>query len=179
MRSARTLPGSTDKSTSSQLVLLSFTELVAADAAPYTVAGMEDRTRADILFNCTGTDVFILVDGERVKLPSAPSPTILEGHGNESALEISVSPGGAATTLRVQGSEPQGSLSLPAVMPGAVYLVRPEILLRFPHRRDFVVPSAYSLEVGPTGSTRMRSTLVEVRRTLPVVDRDAPNISLE
>lgn len=131
------------------------------------------------LVNCRHKAVFVRVDGERVELPRVPRPVIIDAVDTDPAggpsEVLQVAAGDGVTALRVSSGQVSGTLGMPDPVDGVLFLVDPEVLLRFPDRNDLVVADTYS-------ATRSlaeghESCLVSVRRTLAPVE--PATVSLE
>lgn len=111
-------------------------------------------TSTSVLVNCTGRDVKILVDGELQLLPAGPTPSIVEDTTSSREVLVSTGEGLPGASITVGVATPSMTLFMPEPLPGVLYLVRPEVLLRHPHREDLLTPAFYTTH-GPARQGQM------------------------
>jgi hypothetical protein len=112
---------------------------------------MSEETQPPVLFNCTGRPKYIVVGTMVVKLPTGPKPVLVDMLGDRGELVVRAGlHGDGSATLEVASGEVTSTLSMPPVMPGAMFLVDAEVLLRCPERDDLVTPAYYAW-INPEG----------------------------
>jgi len=137
-----------------------------------------------VLFNCTGRDIHVDVDGERVPLPALPRPQILDRHGPASTLTVRV--GDRQVTLDLEEGGVEGTLFLPEPVDGFRYLVPADLLVRLPHRGDLLTPALYgghqrdnAQDDDPDHDWLSRLCLTAVTARLDPAGPDPPNIRID
>jgi len=102
--------------------------------------------RAPVLFNCTRRPQYVIAGTRVIKLPTAPSPTIIEVYGQRGELKVIVDPhANIEAELDISSGEAAATIDMPPPMPGALFLVEDDILLRSPGRSDLATPAFYKI----------------------------------
>lgn len=137
---------------------------------------------APVLFNCLRRerDVFVKVGNEFVVLPRGPKPTLVDSAVESCPLVVRLSPSDDATfELRSSDGRCDMTLGMPPALPGALFLVDSDVLLRHPDRDDLVTPASYGANFGGESDVEPRSFLVAVHRVLLPVSDGVVNVDLD
>lgn len=104
---------------------------------------MLERTGEDVsLVNCTQDDLYLMVGDVLVLLPVQPSPNAVSATRTSQPLLVNTKEGAAGVILE-SGEGSAVTLNSPEEKAGVLYVVTPEVLAQFPHRKDFVAVAAY------------------------------------
>lgn len=142
---------------------------------------MLERASDDVtLVNCTQDDLYVTVGNALVLLPVQPAPNAVAATRTAQPLLASTKEGAAGVILEV-GDGDAVTLNAPEEKPGTLYVVTPEVLAQFPHRRDFVAVAAYkygTLAAGtPEGQEQQVVVLTRLMASLAVASPNSVNFT--
>jgi hypothetical protein len=124
------------------------------------------------LINCTARPVFVAVDGHAVELPRHRHHITIVDEISADSAPLTITIDGATTTVGLLAGDVDDTIGLPPAIDGVIYLVDAEVLLRCPHRSDFVTAGHYQglPDDGHLEHGRTPVVLSTVRRALATVD---------
>jgi hypothetical protein len=133
--------------------------------------GLPDGARMTAtLYNATGREILVLVEGVTVALPRVAPPQIVNHWDQAEKITFSVADG--ECTLTVGSARPDVTIELPPPREGVCYLVDDGILVRLPHRNDLLAVGAFKM-ISTSEDVRnggdLLFALVTAYSTLPAV----------